>query len=226
MDDITQLLQPAGRPELGFHSGTVVSWDSNTGSNVIEVAGAQLVDVPVLNTGETIALKAGHVVGLLRFASSYFILGRVAIPGTDQFAGSAVSFASSGVAENPVLLSTSTTAARASVTLAGPEWADEVVLWNTAIITGHNTRAVGDFLWCVPAAINTPGTAVYTSVDAGGYGSVTGTQTAHLIGDYPGYYADNPITFECRAWAQGGTWGTDSGNTAQIHALAIFKSST
>jgi hypothetical protein len=70
-----------------------VSWDPITASNVISVGGSTLTDVPILNTAEAGLLAPGDVVGLLSTgegARSFWILGRITVPGTPQ-AGTALS---------------------------------------------------------------------------------------------------------------------------------------
>jgi hypothetical protein len=67
--------------ELGFHQGTVVEWDPLTGTNVIEVLGAPIEDVPVLTTGDNVLLTVGNQVAVLRYRSKYFVLGRITAPG-------------------------------------------------------------------------------------------------------------------------------------------------
>ena len=80
-DDLTPLLFPAPTGELGFHQGVIETWDPTTGENTVTMSGATLVNVPLLNSGNAGDLDTGAVVGMLRFLSSYFILGRITIPG-------------------------------------------------------------------------------------------------------------------------------------------------
>lgn len=70
------ILAAAGGGELGFRQGTVVSWDPDTGENTIRVGGSDLADLPVLSAS-AITLAPGDVVGILRYRSSWMILGSV-----------------------------------------------------------------------------------------------------------------------------------------------------
>lgn len=79
--NVDPYLVPIGRGELSFHQGVVVEWDSITNDNVINVAGTDVPDVPVLSTADAIMMAVGNVVALLRYRSTYFIVGRVALPG-------------------------------------------------------------------------------------------------------------------------------------------------
>ncbi|PRX48689.1 hypothetical protein B0I33_104507 [Prauserella shujinwangii] len=77
---------PGGNPasgggDIGFHQGVVTAWNASTGENTLTVAGGVVNNVPVLTTADSIMLNVGDVVGLLRFKSTYFILGRIAPPG-------------------------------------------------------------------------------------------------------------------------------------------------
>lgn len=102
---------PKTAGDLGFHSGTIVAWDATTGENTIAVAGGTVNDVPVLSTSDSILLIEGDVVGLLRFKTTYFILGRIAAPGDG--AGLQIRFAQTDAAQN-------TTAEQTFVDLATP----------------------------------------------------------------------------------------------------------
>lgn len=87
-DDITPLLLAGNTgelPTIGFHQGVVVAWNDQTGENTIRVAGSDVNDLAMLNITEALVLRPGHVVGLLRFLNTYFILGRIVVPATDQF---------------------------------------------------------------------------------------------------------------------------------------------
>jgi len=67
-----------------FRQGVIVSWDSQTAENIVNVGGSLLVNLPVLNTSEAAILTEGDVVGILVSGSTWGILGRFTIPGSDQ----------------------------------------------------------------------------------------------------------------------------------------------
>lgn len=86
--DITALLLAGNTgelPDLGFHQGVIQVWNSQTGENIIRVAGSDLVDLQMLNITEALVLERGNVVALLRFKNTFFIMGRIVTPNTDQF---------------------------------------------------------------------------------------------------------------------------------------------
>lgn len=87
-DDLTPLLLTGNTgelPDLGFHQGVVLAWNTQTGENVIRVAGSDFANLHMLNITEALVLEPGHVVGLLRFKNVYFILGRIVEPATNEF---------------------------------------------------------------------------------------------------------------------------------------------
>lgn len=69
----------AQQPEFGFHQGTVAAWDASTGTNQVAIAGSIIVDVPGIVSSDNLVLHVGDVVILLRYRSTYFILGRVSV---------------------------------------------------------------------------------------------------------------------------------------------------
>lgn len=75
-DDLVPLLATASEADVGFRQGRIVTWDAQTGANTVELGGQQFTDLPVLSASG-ISLSAGDVVGLLRYRSTYLILGRI-----------------------------------------------------------------------------------------------------------------------------------------------------
>lgn len=65
--------------DMGFRQGKVISWDAESGKNVVDVGGTRVEDIPLLNRAEALAMMAGDVVGVLRVKSQYFILGKIAV---------------------------------------------------------------------------------------------------------------------------------------------------
>lgn len=80
-DDLTMLFDPPP-PGLGFKQGVILTWNNANAANTVQVDGAILTDLPILNTSEALLLTPGSVVGILTTASSWFILGRITIPGS------------------------------------------------------------------------------------------------------------------------------------------------
>ena len=86
-DDLAPLLATTpgadnSLPDLGWHQGLVVSWDAVAGTNRIRVAGKELDNLAVLSSAGQVSLEPGTVVGVIRYRSSYFVVGRVVLPGS------------------------------------------------------------------------------------------------------------------------------------------------
>lgn len=86
------LAEELGRPrhsaiesEIGFHQGKVIAFNLDTGANTIRVKDVDFFDLPVMNVTDSAGLLPGMVVGILRIRSTYFVLGRIANPGSAQF---------------------------------------------------------------------------------------------------------------------------------------------
>lgn len=84
-DDLVPLLTPPPLDGIGYRQGVVRSFNLATGENVIDVGGTQLVDVACLNVTDAAGLLPGMIVGLLTWRSSWWLIGRVAVPGSDDF---------------------------------------------------------------------------------------------------------------------------------------------
>lgn len=72
---------PKGSADIGYHTGQIVSWDESSGTNVVQVQGVNLSNLKTLQGGIGILYQAGDVVGVFRFQTTYFVLGKVAAPG-------------------------------------------------------------------------------------------------------------------------------------------------
>lgn len=116
--DLAPLFGAAPTAGVGYRQGVVVAWDPLTAENTINVGGALVDDVPVLNTNESLLLQPGDVVGLLTAGSSWCILGRLTVPGT---AGAASALdAIRTQSENVDTFETRTSAIWGDLTTVGP----------------------------------------------------------------------------------------------------------
>jgi hypothetical protein len=211
-----------GQPGVRFRQGTILTWNSETGANTIDLAGGTLTDVPILNTGEAIALKAGHVVGLLGQGSSWFIVGRVTPPGDPNFAGASVAFGGNGVSVQSFSVTT-THADKATMSITVPSWVDEAVVLCTANVTLFNTTASG-FLVSAQAFIDGVGGGgcqfgLGPTADASQNRMNSGAVSAQRV-ITPGA----SISFAVQAWTTSGTIASDINNQVNLDAIAIFRS--
>lgn len=224
-DDLSTLFD-AGQPGVRFRQGTILTWDSNTGSNTIDLAGGTLTNVPILNTGEAIALKAGHIVGMIGQGSSWFIIGRITPPNDPNFAGASVAFDGIGATATNFALSTTTGSGSLKVTanLTVPSWADQAIVIATGDVMVTNPRAVIDF-----AAIQ-----VFIDGVGGGGPQLGFSPLGDASGNYTGCLAASAerlisspgatISVGTAAWSQNAAWTAQASNTVNINAIAVFRS--
>lgn len=221
-DDLSPLFDK-GLPGVRFRQGTVLTWNSETGENTIDLAGGTLTDVPILNTGEAIALHAGHVVGLLGQGSSWFIVGRVTVPGDPQFASASVAFADLRDSSSNFSLSTTFTT-KVSGSIAVPAWADEALVSCTLNVALFNGGAgVANF-----AQLQTSIDGITHSLAAGGFTSGATSQTNYDTLNQT--HAEtltslgSSISILGQARCTTGTWAGNANNQAFLTATAIFRS--
>lgn len=220
-EDLAPMLTPKGLPGVGFRQGKVLSFNTDTGANTIDVAGTALVDVPMLNSGEAVALKAGHVVGLLTFKSSWWILGRVTLPNTAQFASASVAFdGASAIDLAGTFTTTFPPTTEATADLQVPSWVDEAVVMATADATGDNTGGNNSDAFFVSAAIDgVTGEEMMASVATGKQVAASASQQRVITN--PG----STIEVACRVRTNIATWSAGL-NRAAVSAIAIYRSTS
>jgi hypothetical protein len=74
--DLVELFPQEKADAVGFAQGVVVEWDLTLHTNLINVHGAEIPNVQYLGVLDT-SIDVSSVVGLLRYRSTYFILGRI-----------------------------------------------------------------------------------------------------------------------------------------------------
>jgi hypothetical protein len=215
----------AGPPGVRFRQGTILTWNANTGENTVDLAGGVLTNVPILNTGEAVALKAGHVVGLLGQGTSWFIVGRVTPPNDPNFAGASVAFGgANGFAQNFGLSTTLTAIASASIPV--PSWADEAIVLATASATVVNTRGVADSaILFAQIAVNASNPIEQNT------GTIAAAGTSNVSNAYQITTSDPadlafPIQVSAQMSSTGAAWAASGNNRVTISAIAVFRSLT
>lgn len=78
---VGQVNAAAETGDLKFHQGLVLSWNSNTGANVVRIAGSDIANVQLLASAGAVVLAPGDPVMVLKYKSQYFITGKVLTPG-------------------------------------------------------------------------------------------------------------------------------------------------
>lgn len=92
-DDLVPLLAPRERgaaQPMSYRQGVIRHFDAATLSNVVEVGGATLTDLPLLGLAEAVTLKPGDTVALMSISSgggsTLGILGQYVTPGSPEAA--------------------------------------------------------------------------------------------------------------------------------------------
>lgn len=221
-DDLSSLF---GKPQPGvrFRQGTVLTWDGNTGENTIDLAGGLLTNVPVLNTSEATALKAGHVVGLLGQGKSWFIIGRVTPPNSADFAGASVAFGRVHTAVTNFGL-TPTDTEKLTATIDVPAWADEALAQMSCVISMANGQATGHYVLFTPYIDGVDGNGQAFGIGPSGdssFNDQAGSSVSHsrLITN-PG----PTIEFSIEGGTGGTTVNANGANLLTIDAFAVFRS--
>jgi hypothetical protein len=106
---VAAMAPPSGNGDIGFHQGVIQSWDELTGVNSILVNDTVITNVKTFQSGIGVPYFAGDVVGLFRFQSTYFILGKITAPGgsqSNQIKGQFIAALESTTSTTPVNLPT------------------------------------------------------------------------------------------------------------------------
>lgn len=219
-DDLVPLLVPPPTDGLGFRQGTVETFNSETGENTIDVGGTVLSNVPMLNSGEAIALKAGHVVALLTWKSSWWILGRVTLPNSDQFASASVSFDGGFVSGNNFSIDT-TIDIKAQKTFTVPAWADEAAVMATSMISARNDSASSDTLNGRSVIDGINGQLFNKGVAVNEVFDVT-------LGQHEIISVTNKTSFnvDIEMWTGSNFWPANTANNAALSTQVLYRSTS
>ena len=218
-DNLAPLFGTSG-PGVRFRQGTVQSWNANTGENSIDMGGGTLTNVPILNTGEAIALKAGHIVGLLGQGASWFIIGRVTPPNDPNFAGASVAFGSAlDFRTNFAQPATFTQQASKSITV--PAWADEAAVTCMASVSLVNSTGTRQQALAYAGINGLTGSAMSTGIDddSAGYGMGALAAFNTMVLSDPGPTITVQAYADCTAALAASPF-----NVATVNAIAIFRS--
>lgn len=219
-DDLTPLLFPPVKSDFGFHQGKVIAWNPATAENTLSMAGATLTDVPILNGTEVPLLEVGHTVSMLRWKSSYFILGRIIVPNAPDIGALPGGLAGTGTTATNFALPTTGTVI-ASGTLAVPSWANQALVLcvaNASVVNGSGSTA---FAYLAATISGGYGGEMYQSVTNSTTGHVSAA-TQYLLGEGAPDGLGDFITVAAQMRSSN-SWSANSGNIASVHAVATFR---
>jgi hypothetical protein len=79
-EDLVPLLASKPSQSVGLRQGVVLTWDSATGENTIDVGGATMENLTFLSDGTVPNYVTDDVVILLTFGSTWAVLGKFVTP--------------------------------------------------------------------------------------------------------------------------------------------------
>lgn len=213
--DFSDLLQPA-TPDPPFRQGVVVAYNTGTGQNTIDVGGALLQDLPLLNIGDTVNLAVGNVVVLMKLKSSWAILGRVLSPLSSSFAADAVkTFHGQNQVSNFAITTSFQTFG--TFTFTTPAFANQCLIYGTAQVTAENTSGASDRLNVILDINGAGGGEGKLTLVSTAIGAITSANSRQI-----GVTSGQTITLNGRVKTTVGNWAADSENVSTINSVAIF----
>nr|WP_146218379.1 hypothetical protein [Micromonospora acroterricola] len=160
-DDLAPILAAQPAQGVGYRQGIVRAWNPVTAENTVEVAGALLDNVPVLNTNEALLLAPGDVVGILTSGPSWCILGRLTVPGTPGAATALNAIRTKSV--TVATYETRTSAVWGDLATVGPVVSDVVIgpsgrclVFITSTVTLLTTSGGGEVAYAITGATTVP----------------------------------------------------------------------
>lgn len=224
--DIASLFAPAAGSEA-FRQGVILAFDTATGTNQVQVGGAVLSNLPILVGGDTVNFAPGDAVILLKFRSSWAILGRIVVPGSDNLTAAAVAFfADGGYSGDPGGLGlgfniTTTWQTHTLMTVPVPTWANSALVSAQSWVLAFNTSGASTLLKC-RTQVNGAGFAneVWFEV-ASGAGFYSPVAPVSLAIEPPSLGAT--ITIEGQVQLNSGATWVGGGNAGYVSANVIFR---
>lgn len=216
--DLTGLFAPPAGVE-SFRQGEVLTFDPADGSNTVRVGGAVLVDLPLLNIGDTINLAAGDAVVLLKYRSSWAILGRIMVPGGTGVQSAAVDFKTLSASNTNFAVPNSIYAVLCTGSVVVPIWANQCSAVLVGMLGAINHTLATDLLNSyVEIRPGLAGSVPFISVVPNTFSSITPSLAA-TFSVTPGETL-NPILLGATATA---TWTVDANNRASLSGTFIFR---
>lgn len=214
--DIASLFAAPENAE-SFRQGVVLTFNPATGANTVSVGGATLTNLPILVGGDTVNYAPGDVVILLKFRSSWAILGRIVVPGSQELTAAAVSFATLSAYASNFQVNT-TYIARATGTVTVPTWANEASFVVIGLLGAINSTAATGIIQAYVEVDGNNGNVPYMEAPATNAVSVTPAlaKTITVTGGAT-------ITARLMASTSVGTWAASASARAGLEGTFIFR---
>lgn len=223
--------------ETPFRQGRLLTFNQNTGANTVDVGGAVLIDVPLLNIGDTVNLEGddalgpgnGNIVVVMKMRSSWAIMGRVVAVGSAQLAVASVATEIKTDDGENFAVTVADVAVAATSNFTIPVWANKCDVMMTGVVNARNSTATVGFLYARSrftfASGNNTSSEQHVSAPANvapfiNQPSVATTHAATISG------AIGLQTFTAQMLvstdATTGNWAASTQNFAHISAIAVY----
>lgn len=177
---------------ISWRKGTIVSYDQATGANVVEVAGTNITNVPILGVAEAATYVPGASVGILVADSggsqSWFIIGRIVRPSTADYTDAVNRLANSFYVDQVDTGSDTTSTTFGDLTTFGPRTnpivksSQKLLILASTVIIANDTDVANGGLMSVEIKDAT-GSTVYGAGTLPNVGFYYSDNATHAIGD-------------------------------------------
>lgn len=221
IDDLAPLFAKDPQ-DWGFRQGTIVAWNVFTGLSTVRVGGATLTDVPFLSQAGQVQYLPGDAVLLIRFKSSWAIVGRYVSPGGNAAIGRyfELTGAATGTVFSGFSLSTSFVT-KATLDINVPVWASIATVTATLMAQAINSTASKDNMQGAvqtAGAISTTWTAPTTATTDLASVTVVGHHGPMLV--TPG----GTLSIVGQLRSVTGAWAANASNGALLQATVAWNS--
>lgn len=209
-----------------FRQATVVAFDKNTGANTVNLAGALLTNLPLLNIGDTVNINVGDSVILMKMNNAMAILGRVIQAGGSQLNSTAIETKGSNPSSpGPGFAVTTGFVVQASGVVTVPVWANTASVfaycWGSAF---NSTAVAGEFMYLQTSLVISgfgtfPGAAIQSAsipATSWGFAFAGGSRTAQPV--TPG----GTVTVQGAVRSNTGAWALNANNVIQVESVMTF----
>lgn len=146
IDDLVSLFGKDPQ-DWGFRQGTIVSWNVFTGLSAVRVGGATLTNIPFLSQAGQVQYLPGDAVLLIRFKSSWAIVGRFVSPGGNAAIGRYFELTGTYVgSQTGGYALTTSSVTRCTLSVPVPVWAEVATVTATLMSQARNSTASSDHM--------------------------------------------------------------------------------
>lgn len=210
------------KPDWGFRQGEVVSFDAEVGTSSVRVGGSVLTDVPFLSQAGQVIYLPGDAVLLVRFKSSWAIVGRYVTPEAGWSAAIGRYTEITGAYEATPQLGWSLSTSYVTKTSVGifvPNWAQVATGTASLMAVGRNSTGADDFLNGRIQVNGTTWGGTSGPAVTGKWAGMTAMSHFQLLVT-PG----GTLTIDGQLAASGAAWAAHASNSAVVAATVTFNS--